>query len=340
MRPYIHVEKTSLIHVPYTIKISGRNDAIDQKRGLYELRPGYHVVLRVVANVVNTTNEFESFDVNDRNCKLPHETDGFHLLQNYTKDGCEFECALNFALNVCKCLPWYYPNNFTGAPMCDLFGAKCFDMIMSDEQHYKKCPEKCLENCKGVSYVAFPTSEQINLVDVCNQPILKDLIRQLQAQYRHITMFEHMTMQGKQNLFDDEWTNEFCQDYFRKYISIVSVETPTNTAVKSKRVQRTTFFDKLATVGGTLGLFSGLSILSMVEIICFCLKVNKHLCLSTRDKLCKKKQTEDVMIVAEKIIQRKDEEHADVEHFVAKIIQRATRVPNREDGNMSLVKND
>ena len=221
--------------------------------------------------------------------------------------------------------------------MCDIFAAQCFDMIMSDEQHYKKCPERCLEDCKGVSYVAFPSSEPINLVDFCRQPVLYQqfgttLIGALQLLYRQITMFEHMTI-GKPNLFDTLYGgNEFCQDYVRKYVSIVTIETPTHTVIKSKRVQRTTFFDKLATIGGTLGLFSGLSILSMVEIICFCLKVNKHLCLSTRDKLCKKRQTENETIVAE--------ERIDVDNFVAEIIQRATRVPNHEDGNNSLVKND
>jgi hypothetical protein len=49
-----------------------------------------------------------------------------------------------------------------------------------------------------------------------------------------------------------------------------------NIYCESRREQRDTFSDKLAVIGGTLGLFSGMSILSMVEIICLCLKVSRR----------------------------------------------------------------
>ena len=71
---------------------------------------------------------------------------------------------------------------------------------------------------------------------------------------------------------------DLCEEYVQKYISIVSVEAPTSVVLKSIREERDTFSDKLAVIGGTLGLFSGMSILSMVEIICFCLRVARAPC--------------------------------------------------------------
>ena len=47
---------------------------------------------------------------------------------------------------------------------------------------------------------------------------------------------------------------------------MVNVESPTSSVIKSSRETRVTFLDQLGTIGGTLGLFTGMSILSMVEV--------------------------------------------------------------------------
>ena len=71
----------------------------------------------------------------------------------------------------------------------------------------------------------------------------------------------------------------------------MTVETPTNTVIKSTKAQRITFSEQLAFVGGTMGLFTGMSILSFVEIICFFFKINEKLWVSGTKKLCNKRKT-------------------------------------------------
>ena len=108
----------------------------------------------------------------------------------------------------------------------------------------------------------------------------------------------------------------------KKYVAIVTVETPVDTVIKSKRIARTTFNDQLAVVGGTLGLFSGISILSMVEVLCFCLTLTKRMCLIGKEKICKKKVTSQD---AENEKNEKEEDHPKfVKEFVGEIIQSAT----------------
>ena len=55
------------------------------------------------------------------------------------------------------------------------------------------------------------------------------------------------------------------------YVSFVTVEALNSAVLKSRREGRVTFTDQLVMpmVGGTLGLFSGISVLSLVEILCF-----------------------------------------------------------------------
>ena len=296
----MNLKEKSMTNNPYSIKISTMTDMIDQKRGLVELKPGYHVIIRVVPKIIETSEDFEKFDVTTRGCKLPYESEGLNFVQNYSKVGCEMECALNQSLAICKCLPWYYPNDFSGTPMCDMFGAKCFDMIMSDETHYKNCSAHCLEDCKGTSYLEFHSYDPINFKETCQQPLFVDLFQRLYKPYEPIDWYENITLGKPLVKFSIE---KYCEDYLQKYISIVTVETPTSSIIKSKRVTAVSFIEQLAIVGGIFGLFSGVSILSIVEIVCLCLTVAKISCS------CRQKNTETKVDVENNLKQDvKDEE--------------------------------
>ena len=332
MDPFVNLARNGESNTPYNIKISSKLDMVDQKRGLIEVRPGFKIVIRVVPKVIDTTAEFEKFDQSTRKCKLPHETNGLKLTNKYSKNGCEFECAVDEALTKCKCLPWYYPNNFTGTPMCDMFGGKCFDTIMSDERHYQECNGTCLEDCKGTSYVALPSLEPIHTKELCRLKQYVPIWDHLYMQYSHINWFNHLTkgepLKGKM---------EWCQEYVKDYISMVSIETPTNSITKSGRVRRKSLDEKLSDVGGILGLFSGISILSMVEVVCFCFGMNKKLCLCGKDKIFAKETSENG-----KNVEPLKDKTANIEAFLAETMERATQpaVSHSDTVNLSEESND
>ena len=126
MKPHVTLKSHGTTqNIPYNIKISTKNNFIDQKRELIEVKPGYHLTIRVIPKVVDASEEFKTFEYQTRNCKLAHETDGLKYFKHYSKVGCEVECAVNESVRICKCLPWFYPNNFTEIPMCEIFGSKC-----------------------------------------------------------------------------------------------------------------------------------------------------------------------------------------------------------------------
>ena len=278
MKPLVNIESTDTPIIPYNLKISTKNNILDQKRGAIELKPGYHVSIRVTPKVIDASEGFVGFDIRTRKCKLPHEIDGLKFFQNYTEDGCELECALKKSLSVCKCHPWYLPNHLN-LPICDMFAAKCFDSIISDARNYKKCKDQCLVDCTSTSYVAIPSYVPIDPKQTCGQPKFKAIFQRLYTNHYNELWFEHMTM-GKWKSWNDQRADErsmnLCLEYVSKYVSILTVEAPVDSVIKAKRVQRTTLNDELAVVGGTLGLFSGISILSMVEIFCFCIKMTKR----------------------------------------------------------------
>ena len=153
---------------------------------------------------------------------------------------------------------------------------------------------------KGTSYLEFHSYDPINFKETCQQPLFVDLFQCLYKPYEPIDWYENITLRKPFVKFSIE---KYCEDYLQKYISIVTVETPTSTIIKSKRVTAVSFIEQLAIVGGIFGLFSGVSILSMVEIVCFCLTVAKQSCS------CRQKNSETKVEVENNLkLDIKDEE--------------------------------
>ena len=165
-----------------------------------------------------------------------------------------------------------------------------------------------------------PSYLPINPEEICKQSQFLDIFWDLYKNQEDFIRFDSMTIEKWKDWNKYGHNLKFCEDSVMKYVAIVTIETPVDTVIKSKRIARTTFNDQLAVVGGTLGLFTGISILSMVEVLCFCLTLTKHVCLIGKDKICKKKITSK----DSENEKTQEEDQTYVKKFVAKTVQRAT----------------
>ena len=68
-----------------------------------------------------------------------------------------------------------------------------------------------------------------------------------------------------------------CKSFVKNYLSFVSVESPSTSVISSRREKRFSFFDQLGTIGGTLGLFTGMSLLSIADVLLFSYTVIKSI---------------------------------------------------------------
>ena len=116
------------------------------------------------------------------------------------------------------------------------------------------------------------------------------------------------------------------------YISILSIETPTNSVTKSRRVRRNSLDNILSGVGGILGLFSGISILSMVEVVCFCFGMTKKLSWCRKDKILDRQNSENG-----KNVEPLKDKTASIEAFLAETMERAMQpaVSQSDTANLS-----
>ena len=154
--------------------------------------------------------------------------------------------------------------------MCDMFGGHCFDKIITDEAEYKKCSAHCLEDCQEIGLTVWHSSYPLNLEDVCKKGRFLD-------QHLESTFSQQFAFDGYKTLVEGgslpELVKSFangslCKEFVENFIAFVSIESTTTSVVNSKRESYTVSFnDQMGTIGGTLGLFTGMSLLSFVEII-------------------------------------------------------------------------
>ena len=309
MKPYVSLPFNSE-HVHYTLGITTKINVIDQQRSTLQLLPGYHTTIKVTPQLMEATYQFKEMQVASRNCKLPHEVDGLKLINAYTRIGCEFECATDIAISACGCMPWYFTNNFTGTPMCDNFSGYCFEEILTHEANYKKCPEKCVEDCSGMPMAIIASYLPINTNDACKRGSVfdKHFVRSLRQHFAFENYRTLITGDGQiPDLSTSMANGSLCSNFIKKFVSIIKVESPTSTITKSAREVRVTFIDQIGTVGGTLGLFTGMSILSMVEVVFFLLKFIRNLFnINEEDLSFIDKITESKSSTAQKAIARHD----------------------------------
>ena len=257
MKPYTN-QRYGSTAVAFKIGVTKQDTVFDQKISTYKLRPGTHTTIRVIPQILETSSNFDSLDLETRKCKLSHETTGFQLFKNYSQKGCEIECAARKASSFCKCLPWYYPNNFTVFPMCDMFGGYCFDTIMSNEYFYKNCQSECLVNCKENSFSVWESTIPLNIEKICTESYFDSLFKE---KFDSFFAFENYQLliegQPQSDLSMALSNGTLCMKYVEKYISLVSVESPTKSVTKSVRDISATFEDKLAKTGAILAIHLG-----------------------------------------------------------------------------------
>ena len=267
MKPYTK-KLYDAVATHYLIGITDKKASIDQKRDAITLKPGNQFFIQVLPRIVSTSTDHDELDVKERNCRLSHETEGFLFLQEYSRKGCEFECAAQKAVQICKCLPWFYPNDFTIWPMCEMFGGYCFDTIMEDERYYQKCRAECLTDCKETEFVLVYNSVPIDLDSACKYGSFHH--RNFERNFmKHFAFHNYKTLvEGGSipNLMESLANNSLCKDYVQNYVAFVSVESGETRIIVTERVRRIFFYDQVGTFGGALGLCVGMSVIGMFEV--------------------------------------------------------------------------
>ena len=232
--------------------------------------------VKVLASLRDAEDAIRSKRVEERNCKFSDETKGLLVSKRYTRQGCLFECKIKFTAKTCNCTPWNYPQ-LPGYPMCGFFGNLCFhdkmillkhDIFNVEELGSPPCG--CYPDCRVIRYsleaqnpvYAHDNFGWLNLTGV-NAEVLNKTSR-----LPFFTKYVTDVYRGEQSLLNPGWAtlndpswNGRADDLTMLYVGFGREKFP-----KRKQIIRATFGDMLSAIGGTVGLFTGISFMTFVDL--------------------------------------------------------------------------
>nr|XP_015833861.1 PREDICTED: pickpocket protein 28 isoform X1 [Tribolium castaneum] len=193
------------------------------------------VVVSVQPTMIGTSEAVKTYNIAKRDCCFPSERK-LKFFRDYSQLNCQLECLTNFTLDLCGCVSIFMPRERETA-VC---GTSKFECL--------KEAERTLQT-EGL-YDKFQEGGVQGGTDCDCMPLCTDLSYNTQIS---------QTSWEKRNEFGKSST----------YLSSLTVYFKFNHFITSERNELYGPTDFLANFGGLLGLFTGFSILSLMEIIYF-----------------------------------------------------------------------
>lgn len=282
-------------HDYYLLRIGEFMDLYAMAHLGIKIYPGHKHKIQIYANQHATSDDFQSLDLNVRKCRYSHENPfgNVSLFKQYNQKSCSFECKLRICERTLKCIPWFLPPVNASLPLCDGFWTYIFQHYMGTD-HDENC-QMCQPDCELITFHPIESKEKLDPKVICGSLRRKrednfsfdaQRIAQLKLTQENVFLWRlKQILRGERgqylgpnwaDLISNESTTlinegpEFqaaCEDIVTKDIAIVEVEMMQNHMQKIMKQRRVQFSDKLGTLGGTLGLFTGMSFIGFVEII-------------------------------------------------------------------------
>ncbi|KFB49418.1 AGAP011610-PA-like protein [Anopheles sinensis] len=192
--------------------------------------------------VIETSANIRNYSPIRRQCYYNHER-YLKYFKVYTKSNCEIECLANYTIKMCGCAHFVYPRT-GGERICGLGMSSCCNRALSVLE------ELDLLQTKNVSVKLM---NQCNCLPACNGVIYNTETSQARFDWRKLL---------------EQINPSFNSDEIE--LSYLSIHFKVPRFIPIKRSELFGVSDFLANCGGVLGLFMGVSILSIVEIIYYC----------------------------------------------------------------------
>ena len=234
---------------------------------------GQSLFVSLKPTITTTTKDFDRMSFNKRKCILPSDQQierpyGY----KYHQVHCFTEAIVKYAIEKCNCTPWFLLDMFSGHRICEYFGYQCYKTKITEQSQQRDSylKEKCQPSCSQIYYS--PTvANQNRLLEAMawdgHADVLDDYIyfgiRDPMNNNKTWGKINPFLVGGpKLNMTPEEYKSQ----RFSKFalVNINFLEPQATVITKDAKV---TFADMLGNIGGTFGIFLGLSTIGLVDII-------------------------------------------------------------------------
>uniref|UniRef100_A0A182RXW2 Uncharacterized protein n=1 Tax=Anopheles funestus TaxID=62324 RepID=A0A182RXW2_ANOFN len=216
-------------------------------------------------NIMMTSPELAKYSAQKRQCYFTHEHP-LPFFRQYNQDNCELECLTNYTLQRCGCVHFSMPRT-NETRVCKLQEAHCAadarGVLFIRKQHRNGTKDylqqcDCLPACSSVRFDLQITQDSHTEEREVRTSI--ETVEELQAKLQ--LWFDV----GKEAFEDVDITTKSVL-LFSPVYSVLQVYFQDTHFIPAQRSELHGLVDFLANCGGLLGLFIGVSLLSIVEAI-------------------------------------------------------------------------
>ena len=203
----------------------------------------------------------------NKDCYYPDDKN-LTYFQFYKKDNCVMECRLKKMLSDCGCLPWYVPRKSSSqGQLCERKDEKCIlKFLNSDNINTTEECKECKNDCEMTHFWAAHEQE----------PKLSDKSKFFDTETADGILYNYL-LDPKRIFMDDLSRNiskfsskhvgdhAFAEERLKKDIAVLNFYFDTPFITVLERTPKVSTWDKVAAVGGILGLFTGFSFVTGLE---------------------------------------------------------------------------
>ncbi|XP_050294515.1 pickpocket protein 28-like isoform X2 [Anthonomus grandis grandis] len=209
------------------------------------------VVVAIKPDMMTTSENLKSYEPHMRQCYFPTERN-LAFFQTYTQQNCEIECLTNYTLKKCGCVSYYMPHE-KGTPICGSGNIIC--AFHANEELRQRAVELSMhryENYAASSVKDVPSSD-CDCLPGCMSLVYNAETSQADFMWP--------------DLFDAFKANK--SEFPNVALTRITIFFKEQQFITSERNELYGRVDFLANCGGILGLFTGFSFLSIVEVLYF-----------------------------------------------------------------------
>ncbi|XP_055622259.1 pickpocket protein 28-like [Toxorhynchites rutilus septentrionalis] len=203
------------------------------------------LLVTVAPSVVITDSKVKYYTPDMRHCYYTNER-RLRFFRIYTRKNCEIECLTNHTLSLCGCVRFSMPRP-PRAPICSLRDASCYQEALSKVLKLEAMITEGVDR---------NISEYCNCLPSCNNVVYDSQVSQADWEWQKRPWIDNSK---RQHLTMDNVHQSKIVIYFREA-----------QFMPLKRNEHIAFSDLVASCGGLLSLFTGVSILSLLELIYYC----------------------------------------------------------------------
>lgn len=269
----------------FKVILSNQGDFPLYQQNGFVVPVGHHSLISLTATKLETSKSLSTILPDLKGCLFEDEGDFLQLFSSYRQSSCMLECTLNLTLlamannNLTQCIVWSLPAISDLTPLCDPFEALDFMNLFQQSSRGNNC-SYCLPDCNQVTYKHSITSERFRSCDeknfgsspMCNfydiaslsKPQLfgAQVIRQLQNRSNLLAQF----VSDERIINKSAWSfHDVTYHGFETDIAQVTFFFESATAMKFIKNPSQSWISFLSFVGGSFGLFVGVSLITLFE---------------------------------------------------------------------------